>query len=284
MGASSQCGSTSLARAANVSGGHQIARRGAARSSFRSDRHVKNRQLARAAFATGIIGLAIVGFIFGDFAGLWAALPISATARHALAFASSALMFVCAIGLLIDGTEVLAARVLLLYFALLVVALKIPVVIKAPLVEGSWQSMSEMVVPLTGAWVLAVSSARSIRIAQLVFGLALIPLGLSHFVYVNLTAPLVPAWLPYHTGWAYLTGAAHLAAALGVLVGILPRLAAALEAAMLTIFTVLVWVPAIVAAPSSQGSWSEFTISWAMSAAAWVVAASIIKKKSARVG
>jgi uncharacterized membrane protein len=45
--------------------------------------------------------------------------------------------------------------------------------------------------------------------------LALIPLGLSHFVYVKLTAPLVPGWLPYHTGWAYLTGAAHLAAALG---------------------------------------------------------------------
>lgn len=243
--------------------------------------HVKNRQLARAAFATGIVGLAIVGFTFGDFAGLWGSLPISAADRHGLAYASSALMIVCAIGLLIDGTAALAARVLLLYFALLVFALKIPVVIKAPLVEGSWQSMSEMVVPLTGAWVLAVSNARSIRIAQLVFGLALIPLGLSHFVYVKLTAPLVPAWLPYHTGWAYLTGAAHLAAALGILLGILPRLAAAMEAAMLTIFTVLVWVPAIMATPSSQGSWSELTISWAVSAAAWVVAASITGEKSA---
>ena len=240
--------------------------------------------MARAAFATGILGLAIVGFVFGDFAGLWGALPMSATDRHMLAYGSSALMMVCGIGLLIERMEALAARVLLTYFALLVVALKIPVVIRAPLVEGSWQSMSEMVVPLTGAWMLAVSSARSIRAAQLVFGLALIPLGLSHFVYVNLTAPLVPAWLPYHTGWAYLTGAAHLAAALGILLGILARLAAALEAAMLTIFTVLVWVPAIMAKPHSPGLWSEFTISWALSAAAWVVAASLIERKSARVG
>lgn len=240
------------------------------------------RQLARAAFATGIIGLAIVGFFFGDFAGLWGSLPMSATGRHVLAYASSALMLVCGIGVLIARTEALSARVLLSCFALLVLALKFPVVIRAPLVEGSWQSMSEMVVPLTGAWVLATSSARGIRLAQLVFGLALIPLGLSHFVYLNLTAPLVPAWLPYHTGWAYLTGAAHLAAALGILLGVLPRLAAAMEAAMLTIFTVLVWIPAILAAPSSAGSWSELTISWAMSAAAWVVAASITERNSVR--
>jgi uncharacterized membrane protein len=238
--------------------------------------------MGRAAFATGIVGLAIVGFVFGDFAGLWQSLPTTASVRHALAYASAGLMLVCGLGLSSTRTEQLAARVLVPYLALLVLLLKVPAVAKAPLVEGTWQSMSELVVLLTGAWVLAVSSARTRRIAQLVFGFALIPLGLSHFVYVNLTAPLVPAWLPYHTGWAYLTGTAHLAAALGILLGVLPRLAAAMEAAMLTVFTVLVWIPAIIAAPCSQGSWSELTISWAMSAAAWVVAASITDENLAR--
>ena len=50
---------------------------------------------------------------------------------------------------------------------------------------------------------------------------------------------------------------------------------------MLTAFTVLVWIPAIAAAPSSQAAWSELTISWAVSAGAWVVAASIAKKTHA---
>jgi uncharacterized membrane protein len=235
---------------------------------------VMYRQMARAAFATGIIGLAIVGFVFGDFAGLWQSFPATAFVRHALALASAALVLACGLGLLSSRTEMFAARVLVPCLTLLVLVLKLPAVVKAPLVEGSWQSMSELVVLLTAAWVLATGSARATRIAQLAFGLALIPLALSHFVYVNLTAPLVPAWLPYHAGWAYFTGAAHLAAALGILLGVLPRLAASMEAAMLTIFTLLVWVPAIVANPSSQGSWSELTISWAMSAAAWVVAAS----------
>ena len=43
---------------------------------------------------------------------------------------------------------------------------------------------------------------------------------------------------------------------------------------MLSVFTVLVWIPLILAAPTSRGSWSEFTLSWAISGAAWVVAAS----------
>lgn len=239
------------------------------------------KDLARASFATGVIALGVVGLVHGDFAGVWQSLPASVPIRHALAYASAALILACGTGLLWQDSEALAARVLVPFFALLVLLIKLPPVVKAPLVEGNWQSTSEILVLLTGAWVLTTWSTRALRSAQVMFGLALIPLGLSHFVYVNLTAPLVPAWLPYHTGWAYLTGTAHIAAALGILLGVLPWLAAAMEAAMLSVFTVLVWIPAILAAPTSHGPWSEFTISWAMSGAAWVVAASIAKRNSA---
>jgi uncharacterized membrane protein len=235
---------------------------------------VTHKALARTAFATGIIALAVICLVFGDFADIWHSLPAPAHVRDAMAYASAGLMLACGIGLLSNRTEARAASVLAPFFALLVLVIKLPPVLEGPLVEGNWQSMSEIVVLLTGAWVLSASRTREMRVAQLVFGLALIPLGLSHFVYVNLTAPLVPAWLPYHTGWAYFTGAAHLAAALGVILGILPQLAAAMEAAMLSVFTVLVWIPLIYAAPTSRGSWSEFTLSWAISGAAWVVAAS----------
>lgn len=225
-----------------------------------------------------MLGLGIFGLINGDFAEVWQFVPASVPGRQALAYASAALMLVCGIGLLSKRTEALAARVLFPYFALLVLLLKVPAVVKHPLVEVAWQSMSEIVVVFTGAWVLFAADKRSTRTAQLVFGLALIPFGLAHFVYLELTAPLVPAWLPYHTGWAYLTGAAQIAAGIGVLLGIFARLAASMEAAMLSAFTVLVWIPAIVASPTSRDSWSELTISWAISAGAWVVAASIQKK------
>ena len=243
-----------------------------------------HKALARATFATGIIALAVISLVYGDFADIWHSLPASGHVRDALAYALAGLMLACGIGLLSSWTEARAASVLAPFFALLVLVLKLPPVIKGPLVEGNWQSMSEIVVLLTGAWVLSALRTREIRVAQLLFGLALIPLGLSHFVYLNLTAPLVPAWLPYHTGWAYLTGAAHLAAALGVILGIVPQLAAAMEAAMLSVFTVLVWIPFILAAPTARGSWSEFTLSWAISGAAWVVAASFGRRNSGASG
>ena len=242
---------------------------------------MKYKQAAQIAFATGMLGLGIFGLINGDFAEIWQFVPASVPGRQALAYASAALMLVCGFGLLSKRTEALAARVLFPYLALLVLLLKLPVVVKHPLVEVAWQAMSEILVVFTGGWVLFAADKRRLRIAQLVFGFALIPLGLAHFFYLNMTAPLVPAWLPYHTGWAYFTGAAQIAAGLGVLLGIVPQLAAALEAAMLTSFTALVWIPAILAAPTSLPVWSEFTISWAVSAGAWVVAASFTNENPA---
>jgi uncharacterized membrane protein len=236
---------------------------------------VNYKRAAQTAFATGMIGLGIVGLIYGDFASMWKLVPSSGPGRQALAYASSALMLMGGIGLLWKRTEALAASVLFSYWALMVLLLKLPVVVRHPLVEVTWQDMANIVVLLTAAWVLFAADKRPVRLPQLVFGFALIPLGLPHFVYLELTAPLVPAWLPYHTGWAYLTGAAQIAAGVGVLLGFHARLAAVLEAALLTTFTVLVWPPLIFAAPRTQNLWSEIALSWAASAGAWVVAVSI---------
>jgi hypothetical protein len=225
-----------------------------------------------------MIGLGIVGLVFGDFANVWRFASDWVPARHVLAFASAVLMLTCGIGLLSRRTEVWAARVLFPYWALVVLLLKIPLIVKHPGVEMTWLTTGMIVVVFAGAWVLFAAGTRMIRVAQLVFGAALIPIGLSHFVYLDFTAPLIPTWIPFHVGWAYFTGAAHIAAGCGVLLGIFPRLAAAMEAAMLTAFTGLVWIPAILAKPTSQGVWSEFTISWAISAGAWVVAASITQE------
>jgi len=240
---------------------------------------VTYKQAARIAFATGMIGLGVVGLVFGDFAQVWRSAPAWVPGRQALAYASAVLMLACGVGLLWRRTEAASSRVLLYYWALLVVLTQLPVVIKHPLIEVAWQGIAHLTMLLTAAWMLFTADKRAVHFARLLFGLALIPIGLAHFVYLELTAPLVPGWLPYHTFWAYFTGAAQIAAAFGVLFGIYPQLAVAMEAALLAAFTFLVWPPLIVASPTKPGLWSEFAISWAMSAAAWVVAASIAKRE-----
>jgi uncharacterized membrane protein len=115
----------------------------------------------------------------------------------------------------------------------------------------------------------------------MLFAVSLIPIGLSHLVYVKETAELVPAWLPYRVGWAYLTGAGQTACGLGVLFSIFPRVAARAEAVMISLFTLLVWGPAILAAPTTRLPWTAFFISWAIASAAWVVAQNIAPKQPA---
>ena len=44
---------------------------------------------------------------------------------------------------------------------------------------------------------------------------------------------------------------------------------------MLSAFTVLVWIPAVIAEPGLRSNWVEFLFTWALAAACWVVAVGI---------
>ena len=128
---------------------------------------------------------------------------------------------------------------------------------------------------------MPMAGERAVRAAQVLFGLTCVFYGWSHFTYADYTAGMVPAWLPGRLGFAYFTGLAHVAAGLGIVFGILPRLAATLEAIMMSLFGLLVWVPSFFAQPRPdwatppQNQWSELVVTLVLAASAWVVATSL---------
>jgi uncharacterized membrane protein len=251
-------------------------------------------QPAVSLFAFTMIGLGILALIYGDFAMVWQPVAPWVPGRTALAYGSGVLMLICGAGLLIRDMTAWSVRILFPYLILWAL-LKVPALVVAPQIEGVWLGFGELAVLLSGGWILFArysalrpgsildfaTSDRGVRIAKYLFAVWVIPIGLSHFFYVKETIDLIPSWIPFRIFWAYLTGAGHIAAGLGVLFSVVPSAAAAAEAGMLTIITLLVWVPAVLAAPRSRMPWTAFWISSVITAAVWVVAQEIWQRKPA---
>jgi uncharacterized membrane protein len=241
---------------------------------------------SQAVFAAAIIGLGIIALIYGNNAMLWEGIPKSLPGRPVVVYLCGVIEIGTGIGLLLHPAVRVACRVLLPFLLLWLILLRLPALFLAPGVMANWEAFGEIAATSAGAWCLFAAygdgqgprhhrfavGANGVRVARLLLVAALPMIGLSHFVYHDFTASLVPRWLHFPLGWTYLTGAASLAAAAGMLFGICPRLAANLEAAMLWIITLLVWVPRVAAMPKDQGNWSELAISAAIAGGVWLVA------------
>jgi uncharacterized membrane protein len=237
-------------------------------------------------FAATLIVIGILGLTKADFVGIWQGVPKGVPARMDLAYLCACVSLAAGAGLLVPRAAAAAARWLLGSLLLWLLLFKVPGILHAPMVEVSWEDCAETVVIVAAAWVLYASFAagwdrkrlgfatgeQGLRIARTLYGLALIPFGLAHFVYIRETAALVPAKLPAHMAFAYFTGCAYIVAGIAVIAGRYARLAARLSALQMGVFTLLVWAPIVAAGTEDVFQLNESIISLALTASGWVVA------------
>ncbi len=232
-------------------------------------------------FAVTMIAMGLIGLFGGGFAPIWNSVPPSLSGRQFLAYLCAVVSLATGAGLLAKRSAAPAALILFLTLLAWTVAFKFRFIIQAPLEEVSYQSCGENAVLIASAWVLYVEFAKGrgfpagdvgLRFAYLLYGLALIAFGLSHFFYLQMTAPLVPTWLPGHVFWAYFTGSVYLVTGLAIAAGLAPRFAAMAAAVQIALITLLVWGPMVLAGDLTPMHWQETVVSWALTAGAWVLA------------
>lgn len=243
-------------------------------------------RLSHAVFAATLIAIGIMGLVKGDFDATWPPVAKGVPAREVLAYLCSFVYLLCGLGLLWQRTAAVASRVLLAYVLAWLLFVRVPqVFLLRPTLLAFW-GFGETAVIVAGAWVLYVCFAgdrdrqrlgfatgdNGLRIARALYGVALIPFGLAHFVYLKQTTVLIPGWLPGPTAWAYLTGGAFVVAGLAILAGVYARLAAALSTLQLFLFLLLVWVPRLAAGSLSAFQQGEVVVGVVLTASAWVVA------------
>jgi uncharacterized membrane protein YphA (DoxX/SURF4 family) len=239
-------------------------------------------------YGLGVMAVGLACLAFGAF-DPGQPVPDNLPAHTALAYASGAFMVVVAAAVEWRRTAAWGAAALTVYYALFVVVLmngRLLLTDYAVFVTYENIAMQlaiaagGLIVYANAARIDAALAARLTRLGRLAFGVCALVFGGAHFVYMNLTAPLVPKWLPpTQEFWGYATGVGFVAAGVAMLTGLQARLAAILVTAMLASFALLVHEPMLLADHSTHMNWTESAVNLAVIGAAWVVADSLARPK-----
>ena len=145
---------------------------------------MRNVGLGQGLFAMGGAGLAILSFVYRDFAPMWHTFPASVPWRETWVYGSGILIFAASAGLCFARTALPSALTVGAYQAVWAVT-QIPPVVLKPLSVGSWDGFCEALTPVLGALALyvmlrsqsraseapSIASRRAVRMAQVLFGL-----------------------------------------------------------------------------------------------------------------
>jgi uncharacterized membrane protein len=237
-------------------------------------------------YGVGVAALGLACLVFGDF-DPGQAVPKNFPARTLLAYCAGAFMVVAALAIEWRRTRVWGAAALTVYYAVFVLLLMDGrLLLSGYGVYGTYEDIamqlaiaaSVLIVYAGSAPIDRALSVRLTWIGRMAFGVCPLIWGGAHFMYMNMTAPLVPKWLPPgQVFWGYVTGVCFIVAGLAILTGIKARLAAILLTVMIAAFGLLANGPMLLANPRSHFNWTESALNLALIGTAWVVANSLVQ-------
>jgi hypothetical protein len=171
------------------------------------------------------------------------------------------------------GALVLAAMYLMFAF------LWVPRIVAAPQTYDSWGSFFEQFSLAVGAALVYASISFAWRteaverIGTILLGVCTISFTVEQAIHLDVTAGLVPKWVPPNQMfWAIATTVGFALAAIALLFHRSALLATRLMTGMIASFGLIVWVPILVSNPHDRGNWGETVETFAIAGAMWILA------------
>jgi uncharacterized membrane protein YphA (DoxX/SURF4 family) len=177
----------------------------------------------------------------------------------------------------------------ILFFCYVLIS-ELPQVIAMPRSIGTRTVFFEALAMCASSWALAATLPKvgavqrwDIILDKLVasgpclFGVSSVVFGIDHFLILAFIASLVPAWMPGAMFWAYLTGAAFVAAGISIIIRRMDRWSGFMLGLMFLLWFLLLHSPRVVAAfrshnPNAPDEWSSAFIALAMCGGSWICA------------
>ncbi len=241
-----------------------------------------------------VLGLAIaaigaISLFFGEYVSGLQPLPADLPGHAPIALASGAALLLCGLGMLFRRTPRVAALGLAALMLLACATIHLPILLQNVHVGYSWVRLFEPLAFAGAALALAAGlgwrpkhAATTTAIGRWLFGISLPVFAATHFIYPDIVASLIPAWIPARLFLAYFTGAAHLCAGLAIMSNVLARLAATLAGAMYASWALILHVPRVAADTGNQGEATSLFMAVALCGAAWIIGGAVGSAATAR--
>ncbi len=149
-------------------------------------------------------------------------------------------------------------------------------------VGGAVLAIGLVAMLLRGEWQKARGVDKLILLGPLFYAAPIAAFGTEHFTFAADMAPMVPAWIPWHSFWIYFVGACFIAGAVSVVTGIQARLAASLFALTFFLFVALMDFPAWTQDPRDRFASALMLRELSFSGGALALAASLSEQRHAR--
>jgi uncharacterized membrane protein YphA (DoxX/SURF4 family) len=119
-----------------------------------------------------------------------------------------------------------------------------------------------------------------LTLGRSLFAISMVVFGAQHFMYAGFIATLIPAWIPVHLFWVYLTGTGMIVASFCIATGILASLASMSMGLMFLLWFLLLHSPRVAASPRNGDEWTSAFVALAVSGGSFLLASTFSKHRS----